>query len=188
MRTYSVIVNQLKNAAPCVMACGWFCIQTTRIELTHNLAVGRAGATGRRVAAGQAPGSSGTAADTHLITLSAMGHVRLGMTLREARRALPGASIRRTSDGEGVALVQIAFGQHDSLLVWAEEDEPASPIDWSKRIVTIETFSAAFHTRQGIHPGSLVTDASRFLVRFATSSQARSKLASTSRSRGSLGH
>jgi hypothetical protein len=46
--------------------------------------------------------------------------------------------------------------------VWAEEDDPATPIDWSKRIVTIETFSAAFHTSEGIHPGSLVTDAARF--------------------------
>jgi hypothetical protein len=97
-------------------------------------------------------------ADSRLITASAMGHVRLGMTLEDARRALPGASFRRTSDGDGAALVEIAFGQEVSLSVWADEDDPATPIDWSKRIVTIETFSAAFHTREGIHPGSLVTE------------------------------
>lgn len=115
-----------------------------------------------RVGEGQGARRSVTDADTHLITASAMGHVRLRMTLDEARRALPGASFRRTSDGDGVALVEIAFGQETSLSVWANEDDRATPIDWSKRIVTIETFSTAFHTRDGIHPGSLVTEAARF--------------------------
>jgi hypothetical protein len=96
--------------------------------------------------------------DNHLITASAMGHVRLRTTLDEARRALPAASFARTSDGDGAALVEITFGKDDSLTVWAEEDDAASPIDWSKRIVTIETFSAAFHTREGVHPGSSVTE------------------------------
>ena len=115
-----------------------------------------------RIGAGQGAGRDATGADTHLITASAMGHVRLRMTLDESRRALPGASFSRTSDGDGAALIEIAFGQDNSLSVWADEDDPATPIDWSKRIVTIETFSTAFHTREGIHPGSLVTDAARF--------------------------
>jgi hypothetical protein len=101
-------------------------------------------------------------ADTHVITASAMGHVRLGMTIDDARRTLPGASFRRTSDGDGAALVEIALGREAALSVWADEDDPATPIDWSRPIVTIETFSAAFHTREGIHPGSLVTEAARF--------------------------
>jgi len=94
----------------------------------------------------------------HLITTSAMGRVRLKMTLDEARLALPAASFARTSDGDGAALVEIRFGKDDSLTVWAEEDNPATPIDWSRTIVTIETFSARFHTREGVRPGSLVTD------------------------------
>lgn len=98
----------------------------------------------------------------HLITAWAMGRVRLGMTLDEVRRALPRASFARTSDGDGAALVQIAFGRDDSLVVWAEEDDPAAAIDWSKRIVTIESFSAAFHTPEGVHPGSLVSEAIKF--------------------------
>ena len=112
-----------------------------------------------RIAARQGARRNANDADAHLITASAMGQVRLRMTLGEARRALPRASFRRTSDGDGVALVEIAFGQDNSLSVWADEDDPATPIDWSRRIVTIETFSAAFHTREGIHPGSLVTEA-----------------------------
>jgi hypothetical protein len=115
-----------------------------------------------RIAEGQGAHRDTPGADTHVITASAMGHVRLGMTLDEARRAHPGASFRRTSDGDGAALVEIAFGQESSLSVWADEDDPATPIDWSKRIVSIETFSAAFHTPEGIHPGSLVTEVARF--------------------------
>jgi hypothetical protein len=80
------------------------------------------------------------------------------MTLDEARRALSPASFARASDGAGAALVEVTFAKDDSLILWANEDDPAAPIDWSKRIVTIETFSAAFHTREGVHPGSLVRD------------------------------
>jgi len=111
---------------------------------------------------GQGAGRSVSEADAHLITASAMGRVRLGMILDEARRALPAASFSRTSDGDGAALVEIKFGEDDFLTVSADEDDPSDPIDWSKRIVTIEDFSGAFHTREGIHRGSLVTEAARF--------------------------
>ena len=130
-----------------------------------------------RTAGGQRVGRDPTNADPHLITPSAMGHVRLRMTLEEARQAVPVASFNRTTDGDGAALVEISFGQDSSLSVWAEEDDPATPIDWSKRIVTIETFSAAFHTREGIHPGSLVTEAVRIFgpVREITKSEIESR-------------
>lgn len=94
----------------------------------------------------------------HLITVSAMGQARLNMTLDEARRVLMPASFARASDGDGAALVEVTFGKGDSLMLWADEDDSAAPIDWSKRILTIETFSAAFHTQEGVRPGSLVRD------------------------------
>ena len=111
-------------------------------------------------AAGVGIGTEPDAAD-RLITASAMGRVRLKMTLDEARRALPAASFARTSDGDGAALVEVTFGKDDALTVWADEDDPAAPIDWSRPIVTIETFSARFHTREGVHPGSLVSEVVR---------------------------
>jgi hypothetical protein len=114
-------------------------------------------ASGERLGAGQRPPSERNGI-AHLITVSAMGQVRLDMTLDEARRAVTPASVARASDGDGAALVEVTFGEGDSLMLWADEDDPAAPIDWSKRIVTIETFSAAFHTRDGVHPGSLVRD------------------------------
>lgn len=43
-------------------------------------------------------------------------------------------------------------------VLWAEEDDAAADVDWSKKVQGIETFSTAFHTAEGVRPGSLVTD------------------------------
>ena len=49
------------------------------------------------------------------ITKSGIGPIKLGMTLQEARRALPKASFQRTSDGEGIPLVGVQLGS-DSVM------------------------------------------------------------------------
>jgi hypothetical protein len=78
------------------------------------------------------------------------------MTLGDLLRS--GASCRRTSDGDGAALVEVRLANADPVIVSADEDDADSPIDWSKKIRTIETFSAAYHTAEGVHPGSLIVD------------------------------
>ncbi len=107
----------------------------------------------------QAPGPR-TARDP-VISSAAVGPVRLGMTLDEVRSAFPIASLARTTDGEGAALVELTLAPRHVMTLWAGEDEPAAPIDWSRKIATIETFSAVFHTPEGIHPGSTVDDAQK---------------------------
>jgi hypothetical protein len=102
------------------------------------------------------PGFQGP--DSRLITSSSMRQVRLGMTLAALRQLVPTASIERVSDGDGAALVRVAFGQDDSLMLSADEDDPDAPIDWSRKIITIETFSQTFHTAEGVRPGWLVED------------------------------
>ncbi len=96
--------------------------------------------------------------DDHRINWDSMGKVRLGMTLGEARDALATASFARTSDGEGLALAEVLLGEDDGFLLFADEPDPGAPIDWSRRIVWIQTFSPRFRTAEGIGPGSLVTD------------------------------
>ena len=103
---------------------------------------------------------AGVQAD-RLITTKKVGPIRLGMTLAEARKAAPHATFKRTSDGDGAALVAITLAPNASMQVWADEDDPAKPIDWKKRIRSIETFSKAFRTAEGAHPGSLVRDLNR---------------------------
>lgn len=100
---------------------------------------------------------------TLLITSAGMGPVRLGMTLEDARRTLPAATFERTSDGDGVALVDVTLGTDTTLVVYAGEDDRTQPVDWSRRIERIETFSPAFHTAEGVRPGTLVRDVERLL-------------------------
>ena len=99
--------------------------------------------------------------NAHLISETGMGGVEVGATLDEVRRTIPSAKFTRTSDGEGVALVEMTFASGPSLVLWAEEDDPAAPIDWSKKIRMIETFSPGFRTREGVHPGSIISDVER---------------------------
>lgn len=114
-----------------------------------------AGDTSARVAAGRS--------DALLITPAGMGPVQLGMTLEDARRVLPTATFERTSDGDGVALVDVTLGADTTLVVYAGEDDRTQPVDWSRRIERIETFSPAFHTAEGVRPGALVRDVERLL-------------------------
>src|SRR6266550_147911 len=100
-----------------------------------------------------------------VISESGVAGLRLGMTLDEARRALPAATFARTADGEGAALVEVTRAPNESLILWAGEEDPDAPIDWSKEIKTIETFSAAFHTAEGVRAGALVTDVERVFGR-----------------------
>lgn len=99
-----------------------------------------------------------TSESSRLISEFGVGRFRLDMTLDAARRALPVARFARTSDGDGAALVEVTLAANESLILWADEDDPDTPIDWSKQIKTIETFSAAFHTAEGIRAGALVKD------------------------------
>jgi hypothetical protein len=98
----------------------------------------------------------GDFARDRFITATTMGPIVLGATLEEARRELPTASFRRTSDGDGVALVQIDFGPEESITVSAGEDDPTAPIDWSKIIESMETFSPRFSIDGLIRPGTAV--------------------------------
>lgn len=61
------------------------------------------------------------------------------MTLDEAKAALPAAVLTRTSDGEGVALVEVKLGDEQLMVLYAGEEDPAAPVDMKKRIKNIET-------------------------------------------------
>src|SRR5215216_1438631 len=93
-----------------------------------------------------------------LISGDGIGPVRLGLTLDSISKLTPNLQPARTSDGEGVALVEIPLGL-DTVIAYTGEDDPALPVDTSKPVVALETMSPGFKTSQLIHPGSLVTDA-----------------------------
>jgi hypothetical protein len=99
--------------------------------------------------------------DGRLISATGVGALRVGMTLAEARRTHPTSTFARTSDGDGAALVEVSLAPRESLILSTDEEDPELPIDWSKRIKRIETFSAAFYTAEGVRVGSLVTEVER---------------------------
>lgn len=89
------------------------------------------------------------------------------MTLKSAKAAWPDAVFQRTSDGDGAALVRIIRGKIDLMVVHADEDDPAAPINWTRTIRFIETFHSACKTAAGIHPGMRLRDAEQRLGKVA---------------------
>jgi len=109
---------------------------------------------GNRIVCAQAQ----NAGALYAITENGIGPVKLGMTLLEAKQAFPKASFRRGSDGEGVALVNVSTNESRVMVLFAGEDNRNKPINWSKRISSIEAFSSNYSTRLGVRPGSLVAE------------------------------
>jgi len=97
----------------------------------------------------------------YTITENGIGPVKLGMTLLEAKRAFPKATFSRGSDGEGVALVNVSTKESQVMVLFADEEDRNKPINWSKRISSIETFSSNCSTSLGVRPGGLVAEAEK---------------------------
>jgi hypothetical protein len=81
------------------------------------------------------------------------------MTLLEAKRAFPKAIFSRGSDGEGVALVNVSTKESQVMVLYAGEEDKDKPINWSRKILSIETFSPNCSTGLGVRPGGLVAEA-----------------------------
>jgi len=97
----------------------------------------------------------------YTITANGIGPVKLGMTLLEAKRAFPKATFSRGSDGEGVALVNVSTKESQVMVLFADEEDRNKPINWSKKISSIETFSSNCSTSLGVRPGGLVSEAEK---------------------------
>lgn len=87
-----------------------------------------------------------------LITDNSVGPVRLGITVAQARRALRGLTLSRTSDGEGIALIAVKRRKQTVMTLYAGEQNPASRINERGKIEFIEVWSASYHTADGVHP------------------------------------
>ena len=97
-------------------------------------------------------------ATSALITGDGMAGLALGMTLEQARRTLKGVLFERTSDGDGAALVTVTLPGNHQVVVYANEEDPDTSIDWTRRIASIETFDPAFVTADGIRVGMSIVE------------------------------
>jgi hypothetical protein len=98
-----------------------------------------------------------------VIADSAIGKLELGMTVTEAKASWPEATFSRTSDGEGVALIDVSVGSDQMIVAYAGEDDAESPVDSTKPMKQLETFSDKCVTANGVHPGMLVSDAEKII-------------------------
>lgn len=92
---------------------------------------------------------------------SGLDKVQLGMTLEDARDALPGSIWKRATDGDGLALIEVFFGRERIMQVFAAEESPSSPVDWKRKITYIESFSPVAVTADGVAVGSSVSAAEK---------------------------
>ena len=90
-----------------------------------------------------------------------VGPVRLGMSIADARLALPEARLERSSDGDGVAWVAVMRGEETLMALYAGEEDPQAPIDEAALILAIETFNPAIATTEGVAVGWRVADAAK---------------------------
>lgn len=101
------------------------------------------------------------AKENYLITSNSVGKVRLGMTVAQARKALTGYTLKRISDGDGVALILVKKGRKSLMTLYAGEDDPKKRINEKAKIEYIFVWDARFKTADGIHPNMFVRDAEK---------------------------
>lgn len=93
-----------------------------------------------------------------LITADSAGLVKLGMTVAQVREAVKPATISRSSDGEGIALVEVRLGDVPLMSLYAGEEDPAAAMNDEAVIEFIEVRNSDYKTAAGVHPGMLLSD------------------------------
>lgn len=100
---------------------------------------------------------------SYLITSNSVGGIKLGMTVAQARKAMPGFRLKRTSDGDGQALIEVSKGGKETMTVYAGEDDPDARINENAKIEHIKVWDSRYRTVDGIHPKMLVKEVERKL-------------------------
>ena len=100
---------------------------------------------------------------TCVITPNSVGKIKLGMRLKDIKLVYPNAKLTRTTDGDGVALIAITVNKEDLAIVYAGEENPGIPIQYSKQIEFIETLNPICRTKNGIRPSMSISAAEKIL-------------------------
>jgi tetratricopeptide (TPR) repeat protein len=98
------------------------------------------------------PAQSQPSSSAGVITSTSVGPVRLGMTVAQARSALPGTTFIRTTGGDGEALIAVKRGENLLMTLYTGDAKPAAPIDERAVIEFVEARDAGFRTSAGVNP------------------------------------
>jgi hypothetical protein len=96
----------------------------------------------------------------YAVTTRSAGPVRLGMTLRQVR-GLAGVKLKRSRDGEGLALVAVSKGGAAWMTLYANEPDPDKPLNLRAKVENIEVTSGRFATAAGVRPGMKIAAVER---------------------------
>lgn len=105
--------------------------------------------------------TTNSAQDNFTVSAGSAGRLRVGMTVKEARGAMPGHTFVRTTDGDGVALIAVGKGDKTVLTLYAGEEDPDSIIKEDAIIEQIEVWGYSYKTIEGIGPGTTINDAEK---------------------------
>ena len=102
----------------------------------------------------------------NLITATSVGDVKLGMTIGEARKALPlGFTLGPGGGSEGITFVGVFDGKKHLLDIGEYEDSQAAeklpPINNTQKIRGITIIDSRFKTAEGVHVGMLIAEAEK---------------------------
>jgi|GEM_PF-734957 len=99
--------------------------------------------------------------ENRLITATSIGNVKLGMTVADVRKIVKPMVLKRTSDGEGIALIEVMHGKESLMTIYAGEEDPAAPIDEKADVEMIETFNSKYSTAEGVKPKMSLDEVSK---------------------------
>lgn len=95
------------------------------------------------------------------ITDDAVGSVKIGMSVGEARKAAKGVTLKRSYDGEGLYLISFIKGKETLFIAFAGEGGESEAIDDKAMIEYIEVVSDKYSTPEGISPGMRLSDVAK---------------------------
>jgi hypothetical protein len=75
------------------------------------------------------------------------------------RRELPTASFTRTTDGDGMALIEVQEGGELSLIVYAGEEDSQAPLNEGAEVEVIWAYGKRYKTAHGVCPGMHLAEA-----------------------------
>jgi len=96
-----------------------------------------------------------------LITPDSVGKLKIGMKVSDARKVLPRHSFTRTSDGEGIALIEVKRRGRTHFYLYADEFDPDQPVNNNAQISFIEVVNSAYRTANGVYPNMRLRDVER---------------------------
>lgn len=105
--------------------------------------------------------ATGVQASSCVITSNSIAGVKVGIKVRDIKKVLPKAKLKRSSDGEGIALISVVVNGKELMQAYADEEDSESKINLSKKVVNLETFSPLCKTKDKIGVGVLTSVAAK---------------------------